>query len=398
MIVPNNNYRPNPFRAIYVNGNIDQHLVYRLTPQIVQFQSQDRTPITVYIDSDGGSIQNMQGLWRLLTASNQDAAPACLIITVVTSKAASAAADLLSSGDYAIAMPHSKILYHGSRTIRETPLTVEATSMLAYLLRRTNETYAMELIRKIESRFMFLFLLSRQFFGPIREKNAPKLMTDTECFLFHISNSLSEGAQKLLKAATDRHGRYDKLLKAAPKASKRKRVAKIDADRLKAIIDFEVEDNKDNKNWTFQGIGLTRLTDDFFLLNEHLAISESDRLNRLCDQWGKFSLSKEEREEIDRAPETERSARLIQKVRPQLEPLWAFFVALCHALQEGENELTAMDAYWLGLIDEVIGESKLPSFRVMMEYQEDPPKPEPTKALPETTEETKTIGKEIDKK
>jgi len=43
-----------------------------------------------------------------------------------------------------------------------------------------------------------------------------------------------------------------------------------------------------------------------------------------------------------------------------------FFGALCHALQEEENPMTALDAFWLGLIDEVIGED-LPTERKMFE-------------------------------
>jgi len=50
----------------------------------------------------------------------------------------------------------------------------------------------------------------------------------------------------------------------------------------------------------------------------------------------------------------------------------AFFIALCHALQEGENELTAIDAYWLGLVDEVVGEH-LWTIRLMEEFEPDPP-------------------------
>jgi hypothetical protein len=317
----------------------------------------------------------MEGLWRLLTASNQDSAPACRIITVVTSRAASAAADLLSSGDYALALPQTTILYHGSRTFRDLPLTVEMTSALANFLRLTNETYATELVRKMESRFMFRFLLSKSYFDQIRQKKAPEQLTDTECFLEHISGSLSDRAKKLFETARQRRGRYDALLKAAQssKASKHKRrLAKMEAIRIKAIVDFEVENNEGDKNWSFQGGGMTRLTDDFFLLNEHLASSQSDRLNRLCSQWGKFALSKDEQNEIDRASEEKKDALLLQKVRPLLEPLWAFFVALCHALQEGENELTATDAFWLGLIDEVVGE-KLPCLRFIVEYQNDPP-------------------------
>jgi hypothetical protein len=54
-----------------------------------------------------------------------------------------------------------------------------------------------------------------------------------------------------------------------------------------------------------------------------------------------------------------------------LGPLQAFFVAVCHALQEGENELTATDAYWLGLVDEVVGEQNLLSSRNFREFQDD---------------------------
>lgn len=381
-------FRPNPSRAVYVQGVIDEKLVYRLTPRIVFLQSQNRSPITVYIDSVGGNISHMESLWRLLTASNQDFALPCRIITVVTSRAASAAADLLSSGDYAIALPQSTILYHGSRTFREMPMTVETTSMLAQLLRMTNETYAMELVRKIESRFMFRFMLSKDRFDDIRKKNPRKQMTDTECFLAVISDSLSARAKKLFETARERHGRYDALLKAAKRKKAYKEVAKTEAARIKAIVDFEVTNNKGDKDWTFQGGGLTRLTDDFFLLNEHLASSQSDRLNALCSQWGWFSLSKDEQAEVSQSPDADRTKLLINKVRPLLEPLWAFFVALCHALQEGDNELTATDAFWLGLIDEVMGDSGLPCFRLIAEYRADPPKPE----IARGNEESKTIS------
>jgi len=373
-MVPNEKFRPNTARAIYVHGTIDQQLVYRLAPRILYLQNQSRSPITVYIDSPGGSIAHMESLWKLLTVSNQDSAPACDIITVVTTRAASAAADLLSSGDYAISMPQSTILYHGSRTFQDFPLTVESTSMLAQYLRMTNENYAMELVRKIESRFMFRFMVSKDRFAEIRKQNRRKPMTDTECFFAVISDSLSQRARKLFDTARERHGRYEALLQKIKRKRISKNTAKTEAARIKAIVDFEVESNKTDKNWTFQNGGLTRLTDDFFILSEHLESSQSDRLNRLCSRWGRFSISKEDLAEIENAPLDQRSALLVQKVRPLLEPLWAFFVALCHALQEGENELTATDALWLGLIDEVMGESSFPCFRLIAEYQEDPPK------------------------
>jgi len=87
-------------------------------------------------------------------------------------------------------------------------------------------------------------------------------------------------------------------------------------------------------------------------------------------------LSTSEKEEINKTPEAERNGKLVLKVRPLLDPLWSFFVALCHTLQEGENELTAADAYWLGLIDEVMGVKGLSGHREVAEYAPDPPKPE----------------------
>ena len=74
--------------------------------------------------------------------------------------------------------------------------------------------------------------------------------------------------------------------------------------------------------------------------------------------------------------EKTRTEKLVEKVEPILEPVWSFFIALCHALQDGENELTGRDAYWLGLVDEVVGES-LMSLRTIMEFRPDPPGPQP---------------------
>ncbi len=43
-------------------------------------------------------------------------------------------------------------------------------------------------------------------------------------------------------------------------------------------------------------------------------------------------------------------------------------MALCHVLQQGDNHLSAIDAFWLGLIDEVIGIQGLPSLRILTEF------------------------------
>jgi ATP-dependent protease ClpP protease subunit len=221
LIVPKPHFRVDPDRTVYVHGDIDENLVSRLTPRIVLLQSKSRDPITVSIDSNGGNAASMREIWTLLKASNQDGDLPCHIITTVTSKAASAAADLLSSGDYSTAQPKSTLLYHGVRiTSGQTPLTLDLASRLAMLLRSTNQDYAKELLGKIEGRFMFRFLLERHRFPKIKE-DAGKEMTDTECFLHFILASLSDSAKKIFEAAKSRRGRYDDLLKAT-KRGKRK--------------------------------------------------------------------------------------------------------------------------------------------------------------------------------
>jgi len=376
--VRNPDCRPNAERAVYVQGFIDQQMVDRLTPAIISLQSQNRDPITVYIDSPGGAVSSMETLLKLLTVSNQDFAPACRLITVVTSRAASAAADMLSSGDYAIAFPQSTVLYHGIRTSQERPLTVEVTSLLSQMLRLANDNYAMELARKIEFRFMFRFITTKAQFDEVRAKHQPKQMTDLECFLDLISEKLSEPAKKVLQQAKERYERYDDLLNSVLRRSERisgnKRIAEIEAVRIKAIVDYEVRKNRKNKDWSFQYAGLTRLTDDFFLLNEHLSSFQSERLKTLCVKWSGFLLSQDQSNEIARLPEDQRNDRTVGMVRPVLQPVWSFFVALCHALQEGENDLTARDAFWLGLIDEVMGVADLPAFRFIAEYELTPAK------------------------
>ncbi len=392
MIVPDKNFRLDPQRAIYVTGLIDDALVSRLTPQILRLQSVNRLPISVYIDSPGGSVSSMETILRLLNLTDQDSSGPCNIVTAVTTRAASAAADLLSSGDYALAFPNSSILYHGLRTFEKNPLTFETSSMLANTLRVSNDYYAMALARKIEDRFSFRYVTVRTEFDAFRTNKSAPSMSDLDCFVEIISTKLSDGARKVWQKAQQRHGRYQDLLDSVLKRTRRnfatQTVAEIEADNLKAIIAFELKSNKKNPKWSFRTEGLGRLADDFFLLNEYVTTYSSDRLQRWCTSFGKWTLPTKEAEEIDAiADEKERSEKLVAKVRPILQPIWSFFVALCHALQEGENELTAIDAYWLGLVDEVIGESDLWTWRDLFEVQPDPPSDtEPNEEAKENTE------------
>ncbi|NOT26038.1 MAG: hypothetical protein HOP16_08035 [Acidobacteria bacterium] len=376
MITPHAGYRANPRRAIHISGVIDRELVSRITPELLTLQSASREPITVYIDSPGGNVASMEAILRLLRLSDQDASGPCRIITAVTTRAASAAADLLSSGDYALAYPTSAILYHGVRRQADAPLTAELTSLIGRVLRLSNDRYAMELAHKIEDRFSFRFMISRGEFDRIRTEAAKPQMSDLECFLEFIARRLSPDAAKVWERARHRHARYkslfDTILKKTAGGVGKLSRAKLEANSIKAIVDFEVKANRKNVDWSFAQGGLESLADDFFILDEYLSTAGHERLRKWSTRFGKYILPEVDVAEIDAiADENEQAQKLVDKVTPILEPLWSFFVALCHALQNGENELSAVDAYWLGLVDEVVGENLL-SARLFQEYTPDP--------------------------
>lgn len=393
MIVPDPNYRPNALRAVYVQGRIDQQMADRLTPQIIKLQAASRNPITVFIDSRGGDVAIGELILKLLNASNQDSAPPCQIITVVTHRASSAAADLLSAGDYSIAFPESMSFYHGVRQSLVDPVTVEYGSALTDSLRVSNDQSAMALARKTEWRFMFRFVMLQAKFPGVRKELAKPTMTDLDCLLHLLSGKLSARAAKLLARARERHERYnallDKCLVKAFQAKKSLMKAPLPPGRLQAevihkIIDFELSSHKKDPSWTFYGGGFSRVTEDFFLLQEYLVSAHSPQFQNLCQRWGPYVLTVEEKTAlIAISDEAARDEAMLDKVRPHFQPLWSFFVALCHALQESEeNYLTPCDAFWLGLIDEVIGED-LPSQRLIAEFR---PDPQPTKGPASTTE------------
>ncbi len=374
MIVPNPDYRPNPKRAVFVHGEINRQLVQRLTPEIIRLQSESRDPITVYIDSEGGKVFYAESLLDLLAASDQDGAAPCRIITVATGLAASAAADLLCSGGYAIAQAGCTIFFHGVRRSGEE-ITVAVASNIAESLRRTNERYAIALADKSVRRLGFRYAWMRSQFDTYRTR-VSKQHSDLECFIGLILERLSTGGAEVVAQARERNERYEALVDHALRAVSRnralkkpgKRTADTEAVILKSIIDFEKSKNK-GKHWTYARIGLRQATNDFLLVREYLNNYDGDPLTRLCDNWGIHFLTRAELDELTAIPdEEERRVKMYEKVKPIVRPLWLFLVALCHCLQDEDHELSASDAAWLGLIDEVIGgPSDLCPFRLLIE-------------------------------
>lgn len=334
-------------------------------------------PITVFIDSFGGSPYLAEALRGVLSSPDQSSFTPCRIITVATIHAASAAADLLSSGDYAIAYRDCIIHFHGTRKSTADPLTVQSASSLIESLKGSNDRYAMELARRSTSRLMLRYAWMRSDFEKHREIHG-EAKDDLDCFTELLHARLSPRAAFLVNEAKVKYLRYRTL--HSHMLSKQEFQTELDSSTtiveyeallLKAVIDYRLQFNEDS-SWTIRE-GLHQLNDDFLLLRDSIMRHADPQLEALCNSWGAFVLTAEQTNEIDLLPEPAKREKRLSLLRPIFQPLWFYFVALCQTLQDGEFGLTATDAYWLGLIDEVAG-ADLPTLRLAFEHRPDSPR------------------------
>ena len=323
---------PNPARAIWIEGQLNEALLERLRPEILELTAGSRDPITVFINSRGGYIEVVEGILSLLRRTTQDDARASRIVTVAAPKAYSAAACLLSAGDFAIAGPESTLLYHGARwplPVRE--LTGE-WARIARVLPTLHELAAAALARDSVRRFLFIVSAERALFAQHREDKGEPTLTDLDCFQAILRGKLSPAAQKVLDLAIPLWSDYNSLLLHFQKRLRRGRTvtnAHLRKLMLHASIAFEYESEKGDLGWDG---GLGRISDHFYFLNAYFDAG------RLRDWVG----ARPEPQAFDADIE---EAYFLQ--------FRVFFLALCRALQEGENNITASDAVWLGLIDTV---------------------------------------------
>ncbi|MBI4906851.1 MAG: hypothetical protein HY820_24700 [Acidobacteria bacterium] len=137
------------------------------------------------------------------------------------------------------------------------------------------------------------------------------------------------------------------------------RLAVLEAALLAGVIQFELETHP-SPEWTFSGGGLALVEADFHLLIDHLTYQRNEIIEDLGRIWAPY---------FGATKSAEKGETGAEEVKTGMRPLWQFFIALCHSLQEGENPLSATDAYWLGLVDEVIGMPSLPNIRMLVEQE-----------------------------
>jgi ATP-dependent protease ClpP protease subunit len=117
--IPPTSQNPNPFselafetysdlledRIILINGDLKSDIIEKVGIPLMQM-AQEKGPIQLYINSDGGSINDSQAICDIIETIDNP------VITMAFGKAMSAAFDIFLCGSYRICYPNTLFLCH----------------------------------------------------------------------------------------------------------------------------------------------------------------------------------------------------------------------------------------------------------------------------------------------
>jgi ATP-dependent protease ClpP protease subunit len=414
-------YALNWNRSIHINQKIDDELVKSLTPAILNLKQESGKPITVGIDSFGGSIASLEALIGLLKAPDQDG-NRCEIYTAVTNRAYSAAANMLALGDYAVAFPHAQILYHDLRYTGLDDVTPSKAARTAQQLEEDNDRFALKLAHHVARRFVWTYIDSRDSFDRIRKKYSvyvaeqektlceifPKdeeSPIDIIAFALFLYEKLSHPADdEIAIGALQKLQRWihieriDKILptlknlqgnpvaimdviNALDRRLSMEKGAPLDAGpspetaipelalsesvqaEFKLLIELVVRKAASDTNWNIGKSGLDSLAQDFRFIRDMNAETHVRSITNLLIRHDHTFFGRSIGEELKAAKGTEEKDRIMAPVFPHAKLFWHYVVLVCRALFEGDHLLTPQDGQLLGIVDEVLGGGVIESRR-----------------------------------
>lgn len=316
---------PNSDRAIWVEGRIDKTLLEYLRPQIVALVSASHAPITVFINSPGGDTTVVHYLVSLLKFPDS-AGNHSRVITVAHGRVSSAATSLLAAGDLAIVDPECQLLYHGSGH-NEAPgrLTADITAELADATKSNDEWRAASFTRTCLKRGTFIISALCKEFAAMKQTQLH--LTDLECFQRSLISRLSRAGKQVVRRARGISTRTDALISCFQEeiaAGRPTGTAALERAALNASLAFEYK----RPNRLLSAGGLSRINQHFFFLRQFVTEETGEKL---ADVAGDHATAEPD-------------------CFLQFLP---FLLALYRALGKGENQLTPLDALWLGLVDTV---------------------------------------------
>jgi len=369
--------RPNPARSVEVFGDFNDDLASRLASEVSRLKAENSTQsITVYINSLGGGIRELEIIDGILRSSDLDG-NSCLYLTVAIGNAASAAANLLTFGFYAYAHEHSLIYFHGARRTDILEAAAEDATQLANELQRLNLRISRKLAKAVISRMVYMYQALWPEFKDMKiGKEVPGEFALLNRYLNFVGKNLSPIAKRLVSATYRQMESASRLSEnilpsVIPKMGKRINPAADDAKVLIGVVKHELKINRGKASWRLDERGVNQVVNDYHLLRDYNLGEHTAVIDQLIRSFGVGFLSEEEFVEYEtlKSDRKKTFALLMKSAGPHLLPLWYFSVSMCRLLMHGENRLTPIDAYYLGIVDEIIG-TKMTGRRIVDEQIE----------------------------
>jgi ATP-dependent protease ClpP protease subunit len=391
-------------RAIFIDQVIDDDLVRKLAPTILAFRQASESPITVAIDSGGGSLAALDVLIGLLTGPSQLGKYGS-IITVATNKAYSAAATFLAFGTYSVALQHAQVLYHDVRWGGMEDVTPSKARDAAKALQDANDAFSLRLAHVVIRRLIWAYIDLRKSFDEVRDvfptthkkfttivsNFAPKLQGDHSVdiagFAACLYARLSSANDSIITNVMDRLHRwidFTRLAKATPTyRPKRSRTGGMldgaahlhkllngnpehfqsseeDLKLLLSLLTAELAKVK-GRRVNFSSV-LEKATREFSLFNSMNAPQHLGAASKLMLEHSHVFFGRDITAELEGKDEVAQG-EILSKAAPYAQLFWHFCVLTCRELFEGEHVLKPKDAQVLGLIDEVAGGGPISTLR-----------------------------------
>jgi len=335
-------YTPNPGRAVHIRGEINRAMEEQLRPQIRKLQAASGEPITVYIDSCGGNSSAGERIIEVLRAPAANGEP-CRIITIARADAWSTAANILAAGDYAVAQPQSKLLYHGARVPALSEMGASLASVAASVLKSADYRCAESLLECSAERFLFTLFASRCACAgsTAGEEGAALELGHFRRFLWERVSAQGQSLLSRAAAIWERSAALIGLFDGPAATTRAGGESESEKAMIEASMAFDQWEQKAGAQYRFGPEELARIGEHMFFLRAYALGTNGLLFAALGKRWASLT------------GEGDASDEARSRFGGFIRPFWAFRVAVCKALQESESPLTALDAFWLGLVDTV---------------------------------------------
>jgi len=352
-------WNSNPERLVKLEGSLTQGVGRTLAIKIEKLQTKSPEPITICINSRGGEVKAFHELDRVFKKSNIHGKGNHIV--TVASNAASAAACLLVAGHFAYVLKNARIGFHGAIwSCPQDGKTLRRDQVLAVGLRmdRNNRKIAKAMARRVAYRVAAIGTRLKEQAKITRKEISPKRFFEKyiDCVKIQLS---SDKPKALLAESFNRYNMLFSLIRHFPTKKlsfRRKDFSALEAKVFKAIITYEVK-TRLAESRTINPTMATEIIMDYILAREFIRDRHLNLIEDLAKARGEIFLTRHQaakyRELASKTP-AKASAYLITMTRQYTFGLWCFSLTFCHHLLSGQLTLSANDAYWLGLVDEVL--------------------------------------------